>query len=86
MVGEGVAIGISAAGDTVTIDAKSATSGEGAKVTITARVDPVGSSLLPNQTVSDVASVTFPVMVVNTPLIGRRWPPSPWRSRRAARR
>ena len=69
VVGEGVAIGISAAGDTVTVDAKSATSGEGAKVTLTARVDPVGSSLIANQTVSDVASVTFPVMVVDTPLM-----------------
>ncbi len=69
VVGEGVAVGISAAGDTVTVDAKSATSGEGAKVTITAKVDPVGSSLIANQTVSDVASVTFPVMVVDTPLM-----------------
>ena len=68
VVGEGVSVGISAAGDTVTVDAKSATSGEGAKVTITAKVDPVGSSLLANQTVSDEASVTFPVMVVDTPL------------------
>ena len=68
VVGEGVSIGISAAGDMVTVDAKSATSGDGAKVTITAKVDPVGSSLLSNQTVSDEASVTFPVMVVDTPL------------------
>ena len=68
VVGEGVAVSISAAGDTVTIDAKSATSEEGAKVTITAKVDPVGSSLMADQTVSNEASVTFPVMVVDAPL------------------
>ena len=62
---EGAAVTASASGGTVTIMAASA--GE-AKVMITATATPNGSSLVVNQTKSNVAQLTFPVMVEDPPL------------------
>ncbi len=62
---DGAAVTTSASGGTVTIMAVSA--GE-AKVTITATATPNGSSLVVNQTKSNVAQLTFPVMVEDPPL------------------
>ena len=62
---EGAAVTASASGGAVTIMAASA--GE-AKVTITATATPNGSSLVVNQTKSNVAQLTFPVMVEDPPL------------------
>ena len=59
---EGGAVSVSASGDSITVDAKMA--GE-SKVTITATAKMAASSFLPEQTVSDVASITFAVMVVD---------------------
>ena len=60
-MGEGVSVSISASSEKLTVEAKSATSAEGAKVTITATATmPVGSSFIPEQTVSDVASYHVP--------------------------
>ena len=63
---EGDSVSASASGDSVTVDAKSA--GE-SKVTVTGTARMPGSSLMPSQTVSNVASLTFPVMVVDTTLV-----------------
>ena len=59
----------SASGDSITIAAKSAT-GEGvpAKVTVTGTARVASSSFAPSQTVSNVAELTFEVMVVDTTL------------------
>ena len=58
---EGGAVSVSASGDSVTVNAVAA--GE-SKVTVTATAKMASSSFLPDQTVSNVASITFPVMVV----------------------
>ena len=58
---EGGAVSVSASSDSITVDAKMA--GE-AKVTITATAKMAASSFLPEQTMSDVAKITFAVMVV----------------------
>ena len=59
------AVSVSASGSTVTAMAESAGS---AKVTITGTATMASSSFAPAQTVSNVASVTFEVMVVDKPL------------------
>ena len=58
---EGGAVSVSASGDSVTVNAVSA--GE-SKVTVTATAKMASSSFQAEQTVSNVASITFPVMVV----------------------
>ena len=60
------AVSASASGDTVMIMAEMA--GE-AHVTVTATAPPMGSSLMVNQTTSNVAQITFPVMVTNPDLM-----------------
>ena len=65
---EGDGISVSASSDTITVDAKSATGEEPAKVTVTATARMASSSFVASQTVSDVAHITFPVTVVDTPL------------------
>ena len=62
---EGGAVTASASGGTITIMAVAA--GE-AKVTLTATATPNASSLVTNQTKSNVAQLTFPVMVTEEPL------------------
>ena len=59
---EGGAVSVSASSDTVTVTAGEA--GE-SKVTITATAKMAASSFLPEQTMSDVAHITFAVMVVD---------------------
>ena len=56
----------SASGESVTINALMA--GE-AKITVTGTARMASSSLIPSQTVSNVAELTFPVMVVDTELV-----------------
>ena len=56
----------SASGESVTINALLA--GE-AKITVTGTARMASSSLMPSQTVSNVAELTFPVMVVDTELV-----------------
>ena len=56
----GGAVSVSASSDTVTVNAMETGT---AKVTVTATAEMAGSSFLPEQTVSDVASITFEVMV-----------------------
>ena len=63
---EGDSASASASGDTVTINALMA--GE-AKITVTGTARMASSSLIPTQTVSNVAELTFPVMVVDTTLV-----------------
>ena len=63
---EGDSASASASGDAVTINALMA--GE-AKITVTGTARMVSSSLIPTQTVSNVAELTFPVMVVDTTLV-----------------
>ena len=63
---EGDSVSASASGDSITIDAKSA--GE-SKVTVTGTARTASSSFAPSQTVSNVAELTFPVMVVDTELV-----------------
>ena len=63
---EGDSVSASASGEMVTIDAMMA--GE-SKVTVTGTASMASSSLMPSQTTSNVASLTFPVMVVDTPLV-----------------
>ena len=63
---EGNSAGASASGETVTINALMA--GE-AKITVTGTARMASSSLIPTQTVSNVAELTFPVMVVDTTLV-----------------
>ena len=63
---EGDAAGASASGDAITIDALKA--GE-SKITVTGTARMAGSSLMPEQTVSNIASLTFPVTVVDMPLM-----------------
>ena len=55
---EGGAVSVSAAGDSVTVDAKSAVPRE-AKVTVTATAKAATSSFTPSQTVSNIAEITF---------------------------
>ena len=62
---EGDAASASASGEAVTITAIK--EGE-AKITVTGTTRMAASSLEPTQTVSNVASLTFPVTVVDTPL------------------
>ena len=59
---EGGAVSVSASSDIVTVTAREI--GE-SKVTVTATAAMAASSFIPEQTVSDVASITFPVMVVD---------------------
>ena len=63
---EGDSASASASGDTVAINALMA--GE-AKITVTGTARMASSSLIPTQTVSNVAELTFPVMVVDTTLV-----------------
>ena len=63
---EGDYASASASGDAVTINALKA--GE-AKITVTGTARMASSSLIPTQTVSNVAELTFPVMVVDTELV-----------------
>ena len=63
----GGAVSVSTPGDTITVDAKEAGK---AKVTITATAKMMAaSSFLPEQTVSDEASITFEVMVADMALV-----------------
>ena len=63
---EGDSANASASGEEVTINALKA--GE-AKITVTGTARMASSSLIPTQTVSNVAELTFPVMVVDTTLV-----------------
>ena len=63
---EGDYASASASGETITINALKA--GE-AKITVTGTARMASSSLIPTQTVSNVAELTFPVMVVDTTLV-----------------
>ena len=63
---EGDSASASASGDAVTINGLMA--GE-AKITVTGTARMASSSLIPTQTVSNVAELTFPVMVVDTTLV-----------------
>ena len=63
---EGDSASASASGEAVTINALMA--GE-AKITVTGTARMASSSLMPSQTVSNVAELTFPVMVVDTELV-----------------
>ena len=58
---EGGSVSVSASSDSITVTGTAA--GE-SKVTITATAKMAASSFLPEQTMSDVAKITFPVMVV----------------------
>ena len=62
---EGDSVSAFASGEVVTINAEMA--GE-SKITVTGTASMSTSSLMPSQTVSNVASLTFPVMVVDTTL------------------
>ena len=62
---EGSAASASASGEMVMVMAEEA--GE-AKVTVTASATPMSDSLITNQTVSNVAQLTFPVMVEDMPI------------------
>ena len=66
---EGSGVSVSASGDSITVDAKSATGDDPAKVTVTATAKMTASSFAPSQTVSNIAEITFPVTVVDTPLV-----------------
>ena len=65
---EGGGVSVSASGDSITVEAKSATDGE-AKVTVTATAKMAASSFIPSQTVSNIAEITFPVTVVDKALV-----------------
>ena len=67
---EGDSVSASASGETITINAISATvEGVPAKVTVTGTARMAGSSFMPDQTISNVSSITFPVTVVDTELV-----------------
>ena len=63
---DGDSVSGSASGESVTIDAKMAGV---SKVTVTGTARIASSSFMPEQTVSNVASITFEVMVVDTELV-----------------
>ena len=63
---EGDSANASASGEAITITALMA--GE-AKITVTGTARMASSSLIPTQTISNVAELTFPVMVVDTTLV-----------------
>ena len=63
---EGTSVSAFASGEVVTINAEVA--GE-SKITVTGTASMSSSSLMPSQDVSNVASLTFPVMVVDTDLV-----------------
>ena len=63
---DGDSAGVSTSGEMVTIDALKA--GE-SKITVTGTARMASSSLMPSQTVSNVAELTFPVMVVDKALV-----------------
>ena len=63
---EGDSVSAFASGEVVTINAEIA--GE-SKITVTGTASMSTTSLMPSQTVSNVASLTFPVMVVDTELV-----------------
>ena len=65
---EGGGVSVAASGDTITVDALSATDGE-AKVTVTATAKVAASSFAASQTVSNIAEITFPVTVVDKALV-----------------
>ena len=65
---EGGGVNVGASADAITIDAISATDGE-AKVTVTATAKMAGSSFMPSQTIDNIAEITFPVTVVDKPLV-----------------
>ena len=65
---EGNGVSVSASGDSITVEAKSATDGA-AKVTVTATAKMAASSFIPSQTVSNIAEITFPVTVVDKKLV-----------------
>ncbi len=60
---EGDSISASASGDRITLTASSDMTGE-SKVTVTATARMASPSFIPSQTVSNVAEITFPVMVI----------------------
>ena len=60
---EGDSVSASASGDRITLTASEDMTGE-SKVTVTATARMASSSFIPSQTVSNVAEITFPVMVV----------------------
>ena len=62
----GSAVSVSTSGETVTIEAVMAGESE---VTVTGTAQASSTSLMPSQTVSNVASVTFPVEVVDKDLV-----------------
>ena len=62
----GDAVSISASGDSLKVNAETAGS---AKVTVTGKANMSSSSFLPEQTVSDEASITFEVMVADKVLV-----------------
>ena len=59
---EGNTVSASASGESFTLTASEDMTGE-SKVTVTATARMMGSSFIPSQTVSNVAEITFPVMV-----------------------
>ena len=65
---EGSGVSVSASGDSIIVEAKSATDGA-AKVTVTATAKMASSSFIPSQTVSNIAEITFPVTVVDKVLV-----------------
>ena len=65
---EGSGVSVSASGDSIIVEAKSATDGA-AKVTVTATAKMAASSFIPSQTVSNIAEITFPVTVVDKVLV-----------------
>ena len=65
---EGSGVSVSASGDSIIVEAKSATDGA-AKVTVTATAKMAASSFIPSQTVSNIAEITFPVTVVDKKLV-----------------
>ena len=66
---EGGGVSVSASGDSITVEAKSATTDGPAKVTVTATAKMAASSFIPSQTVSNIAEITFPVTVVDKALV-----------------
>ena len=63
---EGDAVSISASGESLKVNAETAGT---AKVTVTGKANMSSSSFLPEQTVSDEASITFEVMVADMVLV-----------------
>ena len=67
---DGGGVSVSASGDSITVDAISATEvDDPAKVTVTATAKMAASSFEASQTVSNIAEITFPVEVVDKALV-----------------